>query len=351
MIVEAFFKILPALQLSDRSVRLAVLPGWGGKVSEIVDLRRQHQWLTENPVSPYRLPTYASNYVRDFDVSGFDVKGFDECFPTVRACPYPAAPWERAPVPDHGEVWSLPWSVQVNGGVLHVPTHGVRLPFRLEKTLRLLGNATARFDYRATNLSPFPMPFVLSSHPLLALRPGMVLSLPITNLCVYSAPSFPALPGQVIPWPRFDDLDLSLVPPADAGLSAKLFSPPLTAGWADLADPVDGTQFRFEFDPAQVTHLGLWLNYGGWARLTGLAPYYKLGLEPWIRRRTIGMSMGCYHPTEHGSGGSKWPSHDRRSYVSSAACFSGVRAALWRTPGAGRTRTWAGQPDRRAHRL
>jgi galactose mutarotase-like enzyme len=277
VIAETTFKDMPALQLSDDYLRLTIIPEWGGKVSELFDLRRQREWLFENPVLPYRLPEYGGNYVRDFDVGGFD-----ECFPTVGPCPYPTAPWEGTPLPDHGEVWSIPWAVQVDGGTLYLSTHGVRLPYRLEKTMRLLGNGSIRFTYHATNLSPFPMPFLWSSHPLFTLRPGMRLALPTTRMRIFSAPSLPAQSGDVIPWPRFEDLDLSRVPHPSAGIAAKLFSPPLTEGWAALFDPADGTTFHFEFDPAVVTHLGLWLNYGGWAGAPGAAPYFNLGLEPCI---------------------------------------------------------------------
>ena len=62
----------------------------------------------------------------------------------------------------------------------------------------------------------------------------------------------------------------------------KLFSPPLSEGWAALSDPADGAAFRVSFDPTLVTHLGLWLNYGGWAGAAGAEPYYNLGLEPCI---------------------------------------------------------------------
>jgi len=276
MIAETTFKDLPALQLSDNFVRLTIIPQWGGKVSEIVDLRRGRQWLSENAALPYRLPEYGANYVRDFDVGGLD-----ECFPTVGACYAPAAPWKGTPLPDHGEVWALPWAVRLGGEILRLSTYGVRLPYRLEKSIRLLGGGKVRFDYKASNLSPFPMPFLWSSHPLFALRPGMEIRLPTPRLRVFAAPTpgFPAHHGDLVDWPH---PDLTPVPGPDAGLIAKLFSPPLTEGWAELVDSADGAAFRFEFDPGQVTHLGLWLNYGGWAGVPGAAPYFNLGLEPCI---------------------------------------------------------------------
>ncbi|MGD9028338.1 MAG: hypothetical protein PVG25_00825, partial [Anaerolineae bacterium] len=271
------FRGLPALRLVDDAVRLTVIPAWGGKVAELFDRRRQREWLFENPALPYRLPEYDTSYVRDFDVGGFD-----ECFPTVGACRYPASPWKGTPLPDHGEVWSIPWRVQKEGATLHLSAHGVRLPYRLEKSIRLIGQGRIRVDYRATNLTPFPMPFLWSSHPLFAIRPGMRLDLPVDEMTIYSPRSAPECRGATIAWPYLDNQDLSHVPEPGAGVAVKLFSPPLAQGWAELCDPADGASLRFDFDPHLVTHLGLWINYSGWAGVPEANPYFNLGLEPCI---------------------------------------------------------------------
>lgn len=277
MLEETTFKHISALQLSDDSVRVTVLPAWGGKVAELFDRRRQQEWLFENPKLPYRLPSYGASYVRESDVGGFD-----ECFPTVGGCYYPTEPWAGTPLPDHGEVWSIPWTPQFDGDALHLTTHGIRLPYRLEKTIRLLGDGQIRFDYRASNLSPFPLPFVWSSHPLFALRPGMQVSLPVDTMRVFSAPAFPAEHGDRIHWPQFNGVDLSPVPEPSAGIAVKLFSPPLSEGWAELSDPSDDARFRFDFDPSVVTHLGVWINYGGWTGVPDADPYFNLAVEPCI---------------------------------------------------------------------
>jgi len=39
-----------------------------------------------------------------------DMSGWDEMFPTINACTYPApSPYAGITLPDHGEVWVLPW--------------------------------------------------------------------------------------------------------------------------------------------------------------------------------------------------------------------------------------------------
>jgi hypothetical protein len=203
--------------------------------------------------------------------------------PTVAPCRYPRAPWEGVDVPDHGAVWSLPWAVEAEGDQIRLGVEGVRLPYRMEKTVHLLGEGRVRLTYRLLNRSPFDMPFVWSSHPLFALRPGMRVDLPCSAVRVDLAARFAATHGDRLRWPvTADGLDLSRVPDASAGLAVKLFAETGPEGWAALVDPDDGASFRFDFDPAQITHLGLWLNYGGWAGSPGAAPYYTLALEPCI---------------------------------------------------------------------
>jgi len=214
MITETAFENLLAFRLADDDVRLTVLPHWGGKVAEVFDVRRGREWMFRNPALPYRLPRYDSNYVRDGDVGGFD-----ECFPNVGPGAYPSGPWRGVPLPDHGEVWAIPWETQILGETLFLAVHGIRLPYRLEKSIRLLGRGRVRFEYRALNLAPFPMPFLWSSPPLFPLRPGMRLSLPAAPMRVYAAPAFPAHHGDVIDWPHAGGHDLSLIPEPAAGLA------------------------------------------------------------------------------------------------------------------------------------
>jgi hypothetical protein len=240
---------LQALELRDETLKLVILPEWGGKIASLVDLRRGREWLHTNPHFSFKLPVYAADYV-----GGYDVGGFDECFPNIGAGTYPSWPWEGVPLPDHGEVWALPWEARPAGNALDLSVHGVRLPYRLGKSLRLL-----------------------------EIQPGMRLEVPATTARVDSAsPGFAARAGELIPWPVCAGQDLSLVPGPERGLAVKLFAHQLSEGRVAVSDPQDGAHFEFSFDPQVVTHLGLWMNYGGWAGLSGVAPYYNLGFEPCI---------------------------------------------------------------------
>lgn len=267
--------------MADEALRLVILPEWGGKIASLYDRRRGREWLHTNPNFRFRLPSYGGDYVGEYDIGGFD-----ECFPNIGAGPYPAWPWQGTSLPDHGEVWALPWDVAQDSAGLTLSVEGVRLPYRLEKRLELQPQGLW-MGYRAVNRSAFDMPVLWSSHPLLDIREGMRLEVPADSVRVDSCSArFSQLtgvqPGQVVAWPELEGLDLSAVPGPEAQMAAKLTARRLHTGRVALVDLADGAFFAFHFDPGSVTHCGLWLNYGGWAGKTGADPYFNFGLEPCI---------------------------------------------------------------------
>ena len=48
-----------------------------------------------------------------------------------------------------------------------------------------------------------------------------------------------------------------------------------------VLDPTGTHSFTFRFWPNEISHVGLWMNYGGWSGC-GSEPYFNLGLEPCI---------------------------------------------------------------------
>jgi hypothetical protein len=126
-----------------------------------------------------------------------------------------------------------------------------------------------------------------SSHPLLDVKPGMRLEVPAASVRIDScSPKFSEVTGlqagNLAAWPCLGGLDLSLIPGPEAGFSVKLVARELREPRVSLVDLQDGAALTFGFEPASVTHCGLWLNYGGWAGKPGAQPYYNIGLEPCI---------------------------------------------------------------------
>ena len=168
------------------------------------------------------------------------------------------------------------------------------------------GEATLRLAYTATNLTPFPFPFLWSAHPILAVEPGNRLVVPLRDMTVYSSVDdrWGRL-GTPQSFPRLVDKDerardVSTLPEPGADMAVKLFGRSPVQGFVAVQDPDRRCELRMQFDPAEITHLGLWLNFGGWAGAPGARPYYNLGLEPCIGAQDD-LAVAYHHFKEHGT--------------------------------------------------
>lgn len=261
-------------------IALAVIPALGGKINSLRDTRSGREWLWRNPRLPYRAFPHGSGYAEA------DSGGWDECFPTVDACRYPGEPWTGARIQDHGELWAQqPTFTVTNEGeavLLHTQWHGVALPYRFERTIRVVPDSPRlRCEYRATNTSPNPMPVIWAAHPLIAIEPGMRLRVPpdarFNATAVLPRNALAERRGLSFPL-RVGETDLSMLP-EPCGVALKLWSNPMQEGWATV-QAHDG-MLRFRWDAGELTQLALWMNFGAFAGVPG-APYYNLGLEPCI---------------------------------------------------------------------
>jgi hypothetical protein len=268
---------LAALRLSAYDAELTVLPGLGGKISSMrLD---GAEYLAQNPRKGLRAARYAAPF------SEYDASGFDECFPTVAPCRYPEFPWEGIEVPDHGELWSIPWSAQKEDGQLHLSTHGVRFPYEFHKWIGLPAPGHIQLRYSLTNHAPLPLRYLWSSHPIFAPVAGMRLYLPsdVKVLVEWSKGGRLGGQGTMLPWPHTRDragqpVDLSLIGPDQTGLGEKLFTTRLTEGWCAAHDPASQRYVAMFFSPDEIPYVGLFTNTGGWPE--DEPGYYNLGLEP-----------------------------------------------------------------------
>jgi galactose mutarotase-like enzyme len=268
------------LQLDNGVVSVVVVPALGGKLSSLRDLRSGREWLWRSDQLPWQQHPYGTSYVELADTGGWD-----ECFPTVAPCSYPRRELE---LPDHGEVWSSAWdtTVEQTQDAVTVTTvaRGVALPYRFIRVLSLQeGAPRLQLDYTVDEVAQ-DLDFIWSAHPLFRLEADMSVRLPEdAALRVFSAQAG-VLPEEPLRWPfalqgATGPVDLATLPGPEAGVAFKVWTEPLSEGWAELRAR-DGL-LRFVFDVSEVPQVGLWLNAGGWSG-TGAEPYWNLALEPCI---------------------------------------------------------------------
>jgi len=263
------------LTLQNEHLRLGLMPGQGAKICSLEDLRTGREWMlpSQLPGGEYRQAEYGADFAQ------FDTSGFDECFPTVSEGFHPdgSCRW-----PDHGELWSRPWSVEQEAEGLLARIEGQAWPYTFTRRASLKGD-TLQLDYTVENHAERPFQHLWSAHPLLKVTPGMKLILPesIREAFVNGAsdPSLGAF-GELRPWPELSPgQDFSTVPSAACGRAVKLFFPRVPAGPCGILDPATGEALTFTWDRSELPHLGLWLCYGGWPE-DGRPGHLTVALEP-----------------------------------------------------------------------
>lgn len=274
---------LGRIRLENDNLALEFIPELGGKMSKLISLDEDRQFLLESqlPGGHYKKASYGD----DFEI--FDTSGFDECFPTVSPSTINVEKERKShsiEFPDHGELWSRPWQAHIDDSRLILSIDGVHADYQFEKIVELR-QQSVNITYRLKNNDEFSLPFIWSSHPLLKLSPNSeILTAPIKEVMVnWASDESIGTFGDVIGWPQItvgeESKDFSKVPDKSFGVTAKLFSGPLSHGFAALYRADWDKTLSFEFDAKQVPYLGLWTCYGGWPN-DGREKHFTLGLEP-----------------------------------------------------------------------
>ena len=236
--------------LANEEVELAVVPELGAKIISLKDLRTGREWLW-HPPDGARL--FKNDLSDDFSAS--PLVGIDECLPTIEPCC-----WQGRELPDHGEVWSMPWQMDAGAwknGILKTRARLKISPFELNRTIELQGN-NILISYELHNLGKMEESFLWAMHPLLRLETGDQLVLPDSTRQL--------LNGEV-----WVDAVTSAIPDRRC---AKIFARPVKEGWAAIHNQDKGDRLEFVWETAENNTLGLWLTRGGWHG------HHHLAIEP-----------------------------------------------------------------------
>lgn len=256
-------------------MQITIAPELGSKVISLKNVRTGREWLAQ-PDQGYGNGGYASSFAAS------DGSGWDEIFPTVNGCNYQTFPWQGVELPDHGEVWSLPWQTSAQDGKLRCEVHGIRFPYHLSKTYSFTEEERLRIDYRVRNLSPFPFSFLWAAHPLFRVKEGMEMIVPseLNKIVVsYSQNRRLGEMGDAHFWPNpcmdAGEIRLDRIESEAARTAEKFyFQGELPEGRAALYDPGTKERLTLLFPKEKVPYLSIWANYGGYRN------QYHVALEP-----------------------------------------------------------------------
>jgi hypothetical protein len=278
---ETRFKNWSAVLLENAFTSMTILPEIGGKVVSIQSRTNGHEFLWQDDTRPYVQPRYSDAF------GNYDISGFDECFPTIGECPYPDFPWQGISIPDHGELWCIPWQYDLTAQSVYLHTYGVRFPYHFEKWITLAEDTGCyTLTYRITNLSPFDLNYLWSAHPLFAAEEGMRIVLPSQPDMRFIFAAGNRVAGEALqkyrwPWlssPSGDPVDYSMIGSPALCANDKVVTDAPAEGWCALYQPHTRDFVALRFAAEEIPYLGICINHASWP-FEGVAGYW-VALEP-----------------------------------------------------------------------
>src|ERR1035437_4604139 len=221
-------------------IELVLVPELGAKIISLKNVRTGREWMWHPPGG---LKLFRNRPGDDFSHS--PLAGADECLPTIAPCS-----WQDRELPDHGEVWSVPWNVDdqaLENGILKTSVRLKISPFEFERTIELSENEI-RLGYQLNNSSAKAEAFLWAIHPLLRLQAGDQLELPASTRVLLNGATWVDAVASAIPEKNY----------------AKVFAAPISEGLAAISNQDTGDRLEFAWNPAENDTLGLWLTRGGW---------------------------------------------------------------------------------------
>lgn len=276
-IYESVYKGLKSIVMESDEVIAVFVPELGSKMASLVSKKTGREFFYQTRWEEFKKPLYADNF------ESYDLSGFDEMFPTVDECTYPDYPWKGTVLPDHGEVWALPWEYAIGDGWVDFWVYGVRMPYKLSKRIFFAKQDVVRIEYKLDNLSCLDMKYIWCAHMLKACSINTQIILPkCVDKIITTKPFSDRLGdfGTIHTWPVTTDMDgrlyeMNTIKSRETGKCEKFFAyDALTEGWCAIQHKDTNEVLGLSFPVAKIPYLGIWISEGG------LDGHYHLALEP-----------------------------------------------------------------------
>ncbi len=266
MLTESTWHGIPAWVLENERLSVTFLPQKGGKICSLIDKNKHREWLIGPGPRPVEAVTYGAIYIQQ------EMCGWDEMFPTIDSCKV-ALGEDRAKeiwLPDHGEVWTMAWSVEeTSSKTFTVGVNGRAFPYQFTRKATLMENGKLELTYSVKNIGRKPFPYLWAAHPQFLCTEETIIELPPEVSRVYNVVNMPqwGKHGTIYSWPNATRLDgkfqsLNKARSARFHECHKFYVPvDIEVNWGKLVDLSNGSSLRMEWDKP-VQYLGILVDEG-----------------------------------------------------------------------------------------
>lgn len=240
-------------------LKLAILPDLGFKIASIMYKPKQKEFLFQPTLGEYKMPSYGAPF------EAYDTSGMDEMLPTIDKCTYPVSTIGGSILPDHGDLWSVPWDVSVKDNIVTGTVKLKSLPLEFQKTVSFENDNTIKMDYKVKNLSGDNVYYLWALHGLNVFDENTEF--------IFSEDM-----KDVLNVGNEDDLskmDLRYLKNYEDGKSYKYyFTNEIHSGIAGLDYTSERIRYMINYDSKINPYLGIWITKGGFKG------EYNCALEP-----------------------------------------------------------------------
>lgn len=269
---DSEYKGIPAVVLENEKLRAMWLPSYGSKLASLVikSDAGEHELLFQSDLETLNVPTYGATF------SDFESSGYDECFPTIDACEF-----EGKEMPDHGEVWALPWQWQNHAdGSLTFCVYSHKFQYTLSKTVSITHHGIVSQYHVSLSPDASPLPFIWTPHALFNASIHTKIFVPERMNSIYNVcDGYGRLGkyGDISSYPIPVDkpaLDLRYLEPKLANNCEKYYFTQALKNNDVFGFSDDHARISMHVDHDIVPHLAIWKNQGTYKG------HYNFALEP-----------------------------------------------------------------------
>lgn len=274
-IISETYKGMEAYALGNDFLKVTVLKSFGAKVASIYYKKQNFEVLFQPSENQYKAPVYGGNF-EDYDTSGWD-----EAYPTIDKCRYPYdSELKNSVMPDHGELWSIPWKYTVEGDTLKATVSSPEFKYIFTRSITLKDN-NIHAEYEVKNIGNDVFYGIWAFHCLLACDEHTEFILKNVNevMNVHESEILGKV-GQVHTYPETKTLKgasyrLDKINPVSANKTEKFYvNGELKKGEAGIILNKGRLLLTLNFPEDKIPYLGVWVDEGGFKG------EYNCALEP-----------------------------------------------------------------------
>ncbi|KLO24673.1 MULTISPECIES: hypothetical protein [unclassified Marinitoga] len=248
--------------LENNFISLKLFPDLGAKIASIFYKPQSFEVLFRT--TEYKLPKYGDPF------ENYDTSGIDEMFPNVDKGKYPFEEYFGEILPDHGELWSIPWNCYKKNNNIHCEVISPKFNYIFKRTIHLEKNKIF-LAYSVKNLSNNIFRGFWTFHGLIAIDENSEIILNVKKVINVHKSKFLGNVENICSYPEYNNYRLNKFLPKSSKNTEKFY---LIDKVTSAGLTLNNNKLLYTIEFPEIPYLGIWKNEGGFKN------QFNCALEP-----------------------------------------------------------------------